>query len=76
MADAEAVAVRTRTNHEPLREATCRRCDALIVIGEQVGGAELRYIAAHLRGCAPKVFRADSKPNGTQLFKYVRVESL
>jgi hypothetical protein len=70
------VAVRTRANHALLREAICRRCGELIVIGKQVGGAELRYIVTDLRGCAPEVFRANRKPDATQLFTYVRVESL
>jgi hypothetical protein len=76
MADEEAVAVKTGTNHEPLREAICLRCDALIVIGEQIRRAELHYIAAHLRGCAPEVFRANQKLDVAQLFNYVRVVSL
>ena len=76
MADEEAMAVSTGANHELLREAICLRCDVLIVIGEQIRRAELRYIAAHLRGCAPEVFRANRKPDVTQLFKYVRVENL
>ena len=56
------------------QEVSCVRCQAVIVVTEQIADAEMHCILGHLRGGIREVLRGHDGPTFDEIFRLIRVK--